>query len=398
MLRSLFAGISGLRAHQQMMDVTANNIANVNTTGFKSSQTTFEDTLSQMVTAAGAPTTAVGGTNPAQVGLGVRLAGVTNNFTQGATQNTGRNTDLLITGDGFFMVKNATETLYTRAGTFSFDTNGDLVAPDGAKVQGWNINPTTGLVNTSGALTGVHLPIGTLSAPTPTTKASTSGNLPGDAAVGAQVTTSVPTYDAQGNPITLQITFTNNSSPTLEEWNADFTLNTNPPTTLLGQTIDFTNGKSPSLTTVTVGGIQVDLSGLTDYAGSSTLTSSADGSGMGSLQSFAIAQDGMVVGTFSNGMKQTLAQIALASFTNPPGLEKAGDSDYRATVNSGVPQIGNPGTGGRGLLQSGALEMSNVDLAQEFTNLVIAQRGFEANSKVITSSDELLQDLVNLKR
>jgi flagellar hook protein FlgE len=119
---------------------------------------------------------------------------------------------------------------------------------------------------------------------------------------------------------------------------------------------------------------------------------------MGSLQSFTISPDGTVVGVFSNGLKQSLAQLALTSFTNPPGLEKVGNSTFRATVNSGNPQLGAPGTASRGSLQGGALEMSNVDLAQEFTNLIVAQRGFQANSKIISTSDELLQDLVNLKR
>src|SRR5437773_3669213 len=179
MLRSLFSGISGLRAHQQMMDVTGNNIANVNTTGYKSSQTTFEDTLSQMVKAAGAPQggVGVGGTNPAQVGLGVRLAGIQTNFAQGAAQNTGRDTDLMIQGDGFFVVKNAGQDAYTRNGSFSFDTNGQLVTSDGSLVQGWTAN-TSGVVNTNTAVAPITLPVATLLAPQPTGNMTVAGNLP----------------------------------------------------------------------------------------------------------------------------------------------------------------------------------------------------------------------------
>ena len=137
MLRSLFSGISGLRAHQQMMDVTGNNIANVNTTGYKSSQVVFQDTLSQMVNAAGAPQNGQGGTNPAQVGLGVRAASVNANFSQGAAQTTGKSGDMMIQGDGFFVTKSGGETLYTRAGSFTFDANGSLTTPNGQIVQGW---------------------------------------------------------------------------------------------------------------------------------------------------------------------------------------------------------------------------------------------------------------------
>ena len=149
MLRSLFSGISGLRAHQQMMDVTGNNIANVNTTGYKSSQTVFQDTLSQMVNAAGAPQNGAGGTNPAQVGLGVRTASINANFSQGAAQTTGKSGDMMIQGDGFFIVKSGGESLYTRAGSFTFDANGSLTTPNGQIVQGWSAD-ADGEVNTAG--------------------------------------------------------------------------------------------------------------------------------------------------------------------------------------------------------------------------------------------------------
>jgi flagellar hook protein FlgE len=167
MLRSLFSGISGLRAHQTMMDVTGNNIANVNTAGFKSSQGVFEDTLSQMLKSAGAPQAGLGGTNPAQVGLGVRQSGITTNFTQGAAQATGKSTDLMINGDGFFVVRSGSEDLFTRAGSFTFDANGSLVNPGGAKVMGWSAN--NGVLDTNATPGPVQLPIGTLLPPTPTT-------------------------------------------------------------------------------------------------------------------------------------------------------------------------------------------------------------------------------------
>jgi flagellar hook protein FlgE len=278
MLRSLFAGISGLRAHQTMMDVVANNIANVNTVGYKSGQTVFKDTLSQMVKGAGAPTPTNGGTNPAQIGLGVQLGGISNNFGQGAGQLTGRGLDQMIQGDGFFVVQGSGQQLFTRAGSLSLDADGTLVSPDGGVVQGW-----------MGAT------------PDPT------------AAVG---------------PMSLPI------------------------------------GKN-----------EVPL-----------------------LQSYSIAPDGTINGVFAGDVKKVIGQLALSTFANPGGLEKVGNTMFRASVNSGAPDIGASGTGSRGLLAGGVLEMSNVDLAAEFTNLIISQRGFQANSRIITASDQILEDLVNMKR
>lgn len=405
MLRSLFSGISGLRAHQQMMDVTGNNIANVNTTGFKGSQATFQDTLSQLVNAAGAPQGGTGGTNPAQVGLGVRLSGISTNFGQGASQNTGRSTDLMIQGDGFFAVNDGNETLFTRAGSFSFDANGYLVTNGGKMVQGWQA--VNGTINSNAAAGPLQLPIGTQLEPAETTEASFTGNLPGDAAydpvavppVIPTITTSITVYDALGTATELAVTFTRAAAvaPAVVAWDVSFDGGTTTAATF--QYDSSGDRTSPASGVLTTGAIDVDLSAVTSFSGASTVNpQSQNGSALGSLQAFTISQDGTLVGVFSNGLKQPLGQLAIVTFNNPPGLEKAGDSMYRNTVNSGPPQFGVAGAGGRGVLQAGALEMSNVDLAQEFTNLVIAQRGFQANSRVITTSDELLQDLVNLKR
>jgi flagellar hook protein FlgE len=402
MLRSLFSGISGLRAHQQMMDVTGNNIANVNTAGFKTSQTVFEDTLSQMINAAALPRNGFGGTNPAQVGLGVRMAGISTNFAQGSAQVTGRSTDLMISGDGFFVLSAGGEQLFARAGAFSFDSNGLLVNPEGLIVQGWLAN-ATGVVDPNAAPGDVRIPVGTLIDPTATANIELGGNLPGDSTVGTKLTQSLTAYDDQGKEITVTATWTNVSATS---WTIEVDHGT-PPVSLLAPTpVDFAaDGTGPTPPTfTTIAGpfpapVTIDISGVTNYAGKATIAAlSQDGAGMGSLTGFTIAKDGLITGTFSNGAKQSLAQIALAAFNNANGLEKAGDSTYRTSVNSGLAQLGQPGAGGRGSLQGGALEMSNVDLGQEFTNLIIAQRGFQANSKIISTSDELLQDLVNLKR
>ncbi|MCW2565920.1 MAG: flagellar hook-basal body protein [Mycobacterium sp.] len=392
MLRSLFAGISGLRAHQTMMDVTGNNIANVNTAGFKTSQTVFQDTLSQLIQGAGAPQGAAGGTNPAQVGLGVRVGGIFTNFGQGSAQATGRSTDLMIQGDGFFVVRKDGQDLYTRAGAFNFDSLGQLVSPDGGKVMGWGA--VNGAINTNAAAAPLSLPIGTMLPPAVTGNVAVAGNLPGDSTSTAPLITSITVYDAQGNAIALQTSFTKTSATTWDVSISDGTTTVGPnPLTFSA------SGTTPTPSTMTFGGINVDLSKITNYAGVATAQAvSQDGSAVGSLQAFSISPDGTLVGVFSNGLRQNLGQIAMASFNNPPGLEKVGNTSFRATVNSGVAQLGVAGSGGRGALAGGSLEMSNVDLAQEFTNLIVAQRGFQANSKVITASDEILQDLVNLKR
>jgi flagellar hook protein FlgE len=393
MLRSLFSGISGLRSHQTMMDVTGNNIANVNTAGFKGSQTVFQDTLSQMIQGAGAPQGGLGGTNPAQVGLGVRVAGIFTNFAQGSAQATGRSTDLMIQGDGFFVVRKDGQDLYTRAGAFSFDAGGQLVAPDGSKVLGWG--GVNGVVNTNATPAPLSLPLGTMLPPTVTSNVTMGGNLPGDSTSTTPITPSITTYDAQGNAVKVSVSFTKTSATS---WNVTISNGgTTPDTT---GTLSFAaDGSTPSPATMAFGGITVDLSGMTNYAGVSTVAAQKqDGSAVGSLQAFSLSPDGTLVGVFSNGLRQNLGQIAMASFNNPAGLEKVGNTAFRATVNSGTPQVGTAGQGGRGALAGGTLEMSNVDLSQEFTNLIVAQRGFQANSKVITSSDEILQDLVTLPR
>lgn len=293
MLRSLFAGISGLRVNQTMLDVTGNNIANANTIGFKSSTTVFQDTLSQMLTASSAANANRGGTNPVQIGLGVQVAETSGNFTQGSNETTGVGTDMMLNGDGFFVVQSGNTNTYTRAGAFHFDNSGNLVAADGKYVMGYT-------------------------------------------ATGADPNEQVP-LNAQGNP---------------------------------------TGG----LTRLNIHEIDASLpAGV-------------------SISSYEIGSDGKISGMFSDGQQRTIGQIAVADFTNPQGLDKVGDTQFAETSGSGTPQIGLAGTGTRGTLTVGSLEMSNVDLAQEFTNLILAQRGFEASSKVITTSDQVLDDLVNMKR
>jgi flagellar hook protein FlgE len=391
MLRSLYSGISGLRSHQTMLDVTGNNIANVNTTAFKGSAVQFQDTLSQLVQGATGPGAQAGGTNPAQIGLGVLVAGISTNFTQGAAQATGRPTDMMINGDGFFVTKVGGETVYTRAGSFDPDALGRLVGPGGAILQGWNA--VNGVIQQGGALGDVTIPLNAVTPATATTAGTINGNLPSDAALGDQLVRDVDVYNGTGASRKLTLTFTK----TATGWDVAGA-DANGATAAGALTFDAT-GKLTAGGTLAVGGVTVDLSTVTGYAGITTVAfKNQNGSASGTLQSFSLSKDGTIIGLFSNGDKQAVGRIALATFVNPGGLEKAGGSTYRATVNSGAAELGGPGEAGLGTLQSGSLEMSNVDLSQEFTNLIVAQRGFQANARIITTSDEVLQELTNLKR
>jgi flagellar hook protein FlgE len=404
------SAISGLRAHQTKLDVTGNNIANVNTVGYKSSQTVFEDTLSQVVRNGSAPTAQAGGTNPAQVGLGVKVAGITTNFEQGAAQNTGRSTDFMISGDGFFVTRAGNEQVYTRAGSFNYDAAGNLVTPDGALLQGWMAD--NGVVDTNGAVETLRVPFGGVMQPTRTTTGAVVGNLSSAAATGAGVQTQITVYDSLGTPQQLSIAFAKAATPA-NAWTVSVTDEAGNPVArstgdpLVFSTTDPTTGEPESGQTFTLQPgtgvwpepISIDLGQLRQFGGPSSLApGEVNGNAMGSLQSISLSGDGTVMGVYSNNMREPIGKLALATFANPGGLAKAGNSSYRVGDNSGQPAIGEAATGGRGSLIAGALEMSNVDLAEEFTGLIVAQRGFQANSRVISSSDEVLQDLVNLKR
>jgi flagellar hook protein FlgE len=411
MLRSMFSAISGLRAHQTKLDVTGNNIANVNTVGFKGSQTVFQDTLSQVLSNGGAPTAERGGTNPAQVGLGVKVAGVTTNFGQGSTQNTGRATDFLISGDGFFVTQAGNEQTYTRAGSFSFDGSGKLVTPDGSVLQGWMARPD-GTVDTNGAIEDLSVPYGQVMPPKVSTEGGVRGNLSSATTGGTAVQSQITMYDSLGRAHQISTTFTKDTT-VANRWSVTLTdetgatLVTSPaapvvnfnPTTGAPSLTSFTFTPSATMVASWPGPVTMDISDVSQFGSASSLVpTEQDGYAPGTLQSFSLSADGTIVGVYSNSLRQNIGQLALATFANPAGLEKAGNSSFRVGNNSGTAVVGRAGAGGAGTLTAGALEMSNVDLAEEFTGLIVAQRGFQANSRVITSSDEVLQDLVNLKR
>ncbi|HHU64386.1 MAG TPA: flagellar hook protein FlgE [Clostridiales bacterium] len=434
MMRSMFSGVSGLRAHQIKMDVIGNNIANVNTVGFKSSRVTFQEIYSQTLKAASAPGGGRGGVNPQQVGLGVAVASVDVLHEGRNVQRTDNPKDLAIEGDGFFIVSDGTSNRYTRAGNFDIDTNGYLVFPGGLYVLGWT-EKQNGEIDTSAVpgrinLTNIVMPAQA------TDYIEFQGNLDANLEIGKEVPYSLTVFDSQGGEHQLTVNFTKTAANT---WDLSFivpegyTINgMGYPGVVNYGTLRFDNaGKLVSVTPdtgltsidivtpdpgvdvitlqatnfdinnppVQQNGIRFDLEKFTQTKDPSTVkVVDVSGHRAGTLDAISFDNFGRVIGTFSNGRIDTVAEIAIARFSNPAGLAKVANNLYQNTSNSGEPLIGRAGVDGRGTINPGALEMSNVDLSKEFTEMIITQRGFQANSRIITTSDEMLQELVNLKR
>lgn len=414
-LRSLFSGVSGLRNHQVMMDVIGNNIANINTIGYKAGRVTFSEMYAQTLRGGMQPSATTGGTNPIQVGLGMSVNSVDNIFSQGNVETTGQVTDLAIQGDGFFVVKEGGKNVFTRAGNFAMDSAGQLVnSGTGAVLQGKIADPQ-GNIPSGTVLQSIKIALDTKSPAKATTDVNITGNLDASAAVGTVVNSSVSAYDSMGDQHTVTVQFTKTGSNAWS-WAASAAA---PATSSSAGTVTFnTDGTLNAVTgnpvAVTVGAgmnpisFTLDLgtptaaapgvfTGLTQIAGSSTVTPGGqDGYGAGSMSGISIDATGRISGSFSNGTLLTLGQVMVAEFSNPSGLVKNGANTWDVSGNSGMPVIVNPGD--RSTILSGALEQSNVDLADEFTKMITAQRGFEANARVITTSDQFLQTLVNLGR
>jgi len=414
-MRAFFAGVTGLRNHQFRMDAIGNNIANVNTLGYKGSRVTFKDTFSQLFQGASRPAGAAGqggfGTDPIQIGLGVNLGSSDMLYVQGNLQNTGINTDLAIQGDALFIVSDGQQQFYTRAGNFQFDALGRLVSSsNGYIVQGRNA--INGVLQP--AVENVQLPLGQRVEASETTVASLGGNLDASAATGDVRDASITVYDSLGLPHELAVTFTKTATP--NEW--DFAITATDATIVSGDTgtvVFDANGAlvSPASTPLVITPdntlvnqtIDVDfgtvgaIDGLSQFAApSNAVVRSQDGFTMGELLSIGIDNTGTITGAFSNGVSQVLAQVGLADFANPGGLLREGENLLSDTANSGAPIISFVGQGAASSIAAGTLEMSNVDLAEQFTDMIQTQRGFQSISRVITTADEMLQELVNLKR
>jgi flagellar hook protein FlgE len=556
LLTSLFAGVSGLRNHQSMMDVIGNNISNVNTIGFKSSRVTFSDTFNQFVKAGTNPTETTGGTNSYQVGLGMKVNSIDRNWNQGTFENTGITTDLALQGQGMFVLKNNGQKSYSRAGGFSFDANGKLVTSNGAVVQG-KVASTEGVIPPGNNLEDIQVNTNLKLPAVATTSIKWGGNLKSDSdvtrtekvvergnlnssalAVGAstkdyevtvyntlgeafkfkshytKTAANVYTYNwdlvdstntSVGTGNIANITFADDGTGTWKmdaasqalfdgtanrvnisnsnNGDIDFTFNStivtqNSATSTLsssadnnrtanvvsgsvtvydslgtahqvtlkytklkanewtwtasvpgtstsdgkiakqGGTIEFNadgtldpakiSPNNPSFGFTPIGGakdVTVKLefgeqfSGVTQTSSSSVISAlSQDGSPSASLSNINIDQYGNIVGIFSNGSSKSLAQIMVATFTNLNGLISTGDNMYQAYANSGEPRISSLGEDSNTTVQSGALEQSNVDLSEQFSKMIVAQRGFQANARVVTTADSLLQEITNLIR
>ena len=405
MMRSLFSGVSGLKNHQTRMDVIGNNIANVNTVAFKAGRVNFEDILSQTVEGARSPQAGgMGGVNPKQVGLGMGISSIDTLFTPGSLQSTDNPTDFAVQGEGFFIVSDGSQVYYTRDGAFKTSADGALVNSNGFRLQGWMAD-TDGNIDSTQALQNIIIPVGAQMKPKATTEIGFEGNLDANAAAGSQWITSVQVYDSLGNPHNLTVTFEKTATANQWTWNTDLDGTSGDSGTIEFDT-DGTvlSGGSGSASFNNITGaeditLDIDFSQLTQFGGNPTAyINFQDGYEAGSLDMVSTDSGGVLTGIFTNGQSKALAQIALATFSNPGGLLKEGGNLYQISNNSGLPNIGTADSGGRGSIAVGALEMSNVDLAQEFTNMIVTQRGFQANSRVITTSDEMLQDLINIKR
>ena len=421
MLRSMFAAISGLRGHQIMMDVIGNNIANVNTVGFKSGRVNFQDILSQTVHGATAPQGGLGSINPAQIGLGMTVAGIDVLQTQGNLQSTGKTTDMAIQGDGFFIESDGSGTSYTRDGAFDIALDGSLANPaSGLKVQGWQADAAGGIDITQ-PLTNITIPIGQRTTALATSNVNLTGNLDAGAAVATAVPTTMTVFDSLGISHSVKVTFTKTAANT---WNwvatkdaadtgitiAQTAYSAGPPVVpaVNNGTMTFTTAGIESASTGTLSFTfpdgatattpAIDMTQMTQFSGTSQPAGQTNGFTSGTLVTFAVGNAGQLSGVYSNGQTQVLGQIALANFLNSAGLLRSGQNNFAATSASGAANVGTAGTGGRGTVTTGALEMSNVDLATQFTGMITAERGFQANGRVITTSDEMLQELVNLKR
>ncbi|TAL30137.1 MAG: flagellar hook protein FlgE [Spirochaetes bacterium] len=457
MMRSLFSGVSGLKNHQTRMDVIGHNISNVNTYGYKTTRVTFQDMLSQTLSGAAKPEENKGGVNPKQVGLGMTIASIDRLFTQGSLQTTGNQTDLAISGDGFFIVSEGGKNYYTRAGNFALDRDGKLVNPaNGLRVQGWQSQVTeTGerKVFPTGTPEDVIVPVYGKVDARETTYVRYKCNLDsklqvvpptadGKMRAAEGVTTNIDVYDKLGDPHRMTLNFWKTGA---NEWSASAAITD-------GQgivTLDVPGGANQAgganlssrmnlrfspegrLTSVSddaspdelnqgdlvvnlnyrvkddpnVRSIRLDLgkaglmNGVTQFSSPATTKAvEQDGYAMGYMESFNIDNSGMITGVYSNGTKQLVGQVAMAAFTNPMGLTASGENLFEVSNNSGRPIEGPAGEAGRGKIIAGTLEMSNVDLSDQFTDMIVTQRGFQANSRTITTSDQMLQELINLKR
>ncbi len=402
-MESMFIGVSGMIAHQKAVSVIGNNVANINTVAYKAGRMSFKDALVQTIS----PGT-VSGLNPMQVGTGVTVGSIETVMTPGSLKQTNRALDMAVVGSSFFVVGPAGSRQYTRAGVFQLDADNRLeLASNAMRAVGWSADLFTGAINTTEAPTdSLRIPMGSLYA-VPTANVKFGGNLDASVAVGATANAGFETYDSLGTSHQVDVTFTKTaggawswtaSSPDAVGVPGTGTLTFDEHGRLTASTGSVSLALSAPNGADTPLDFAIDFSAVSQLDGASSVqTTSQDGLPMGTLDSFTIDEKGQIQGAFSNGATRLLGQLALANFSNPAGLIRQGNSMWVQAPNSGEPVIQSALIAGS-LVRSGYLEQSNVDLTTEFTELIVAQRGFQANSRSITTSDDMLQEVLQLKR
>ncbi len=415
MIQAMYSGIAGMKAFKNCLDVIGNNIANINTIAYKASRSTFKEMMSQTLKAASGPSGGKGGTNPVQVGLGGVVGSIDTDQTQGSLFSTGRITDLAIEGNGFFAVGDGDRIFYTRDGSFTLDANNTLVmSGSGMRVLGWTADSITGLVDTTqpiGPNSRIEIPVGSLSVARQTSLINISGNLDALSAPGDQHTVTFHIYDSLGITHEVRVQFTKSATPA--QWDYEVYCPDVGSASVASGALTFNPDGSNLVSSIPIsltfaepnGSVQplvasIDTKQISQLAseGSTADMSYQDGLPLGTLASFSIGRTGVISGSFTNGSTRTLGQLVLANFTNPAGLSKVGNSLLTESPNSGNARFGLPGSGELGQVISGFLEGSNVDLATEFANMIVAQRGFQASSRIIATSNDVLQELVTLTR
>ena len=414
--------LSGLTAESTALSAIANNLSNQNTTGYKDTTVLFSDLFYQNLGTTGSG-------DPIQEGAGTEISAMPALFTQGSITSTGVPSDVAIQGSGFFVVQNSDGTLnYTRAGDFSVNNANYLLTQSGQEVLGYPA--VNGVVNTGAGVAPLQMGAGTISPPTATTNVALTTNLNAASTAGDSYSTPVTVYDSLGASHTLTFNYTYNGLNAAGDgsWTYSITIpaadvgQTGNPVQIATGNLAFDSNGNLVTPAANVAGITLPAgdnfadgatalnftwqlfnanggSSLTQVAApSSTSAIDANGASSGTLESYTIGSDGTITGSFSNGKTQALGQIALANFANQEGLQLDGATDYSPTLASGAAVVGVAGTGGLGTISGSALESSNVDIATEFANLIVAQRGFEADAKAVTTFDQITQDTIALKQ
>jgi flagellar hook protein FlgE len=410
---SMSTALSGLNAAESALQTISNNLANMNTDGYKSQSTTFADLFYQAYGNSGSG-------NPIETGLGVHVTGMSQDFSNGAVASTGVSSNMALNGSGFFVVQDANGAqTYTRNGDFTTNASGQLITLGGQTVMGYPA--VNGVVSPNSSLQPINVGAGTTVQATPTSNFSLTTNLDASTAVNGSFQSPISVYDSLGNSHTLTLTYTMSAPGT---WNYQVTIpssdiqgGTGTTTTIGTGTLNFdSSGQLTSPTTpvaLAVGPLADGAAALnvnwnlTDADGNSLLTQTAssssnnatnqDGFAAGVLNTYSIQQDGTVDATFSNYQTLAIGKVAVASFANPEGLTLDGDNQYSSTAASGAAVIGTAGTAGRGTIAGSSVEQSNVDMATQFSDLIVYQRAYEANAKAITAFDQMEQATLQMK-